>query len=277
MRPNKWMCGAAGAVFLVAIQGCREDRQDALPDETVAWFQDACYEKSGARPDNPELLVRVAQLQADPSAWAKYLQALEGMTKADSRSRAWVAVAGYMYDQKSASILRDLALGAEDPIRWEAVFALWKRHDSLSAATVAKVLEQSADARVRGTVIGLASSLDMDNIDIYKKALADADVGVRAIVFDRAPPDWWMRRMAKEWFRQRIAGAESVQQIKVPGDINACLRYLEGAYGIKETAGLMRGGAYQWARRVLETADQIDSFTDQVQISVESGSPALVR
>jgi len=270
MRTAKVVAFAFACLCLIVMEACDRQEETAATGDFVEWYL-ANQGKFSYNYD-PNFLLRIAAFEADVSAKAPYLQTLGKARLADPRSCAAVFLAGFLHDNDSARLLKELFREADDPLRREAFLALFRRHEYIDLDTTLAVLERSSDGMIRAGAVQLAATEDDDPrgvVDprveqVYSKALADPCVGVRATLFGRAPHRASMRRMVKEWLQKQLEDSPDAQRMG-EGDIDRAIVYLTDSYGLRCVEGRIRSTSVQVTRRILALAEQIDAFTDDLE------------
>ena len=271
MRTAKVVAFALACIFLIGIQACDRQEKTATTGDFVEWYL-ANQGKFSYNYD-PNFLLRIAEFEADVSAKGPYLQTLGKARHADQRSSAAVFLAGFLHDNDSTRLLKEVFREADDPLRREASLALFRRHEYIDLDTALAVLECSSDGMVRSGAVQLAATEDDDprgGVDprveqLYSKALADPCVGVRATLFRRVPHRASVRRMVKRWLQKQLENSPDANRMG-EGDMDRVMLYLIDSYGLRSFDNWMPGDAsVQMAHKVLALAEQIDAFTNDLE------------
>jgi hypothetical protein len=209
------------------------------------------------------MLLRIAEFEANEEGMQAFLVVLGKLKEADRRSLAAAALAGFLHDAESARVLRSRIMEADDQIRKEIILALVRRGQSLTCGEAAKLLQVSQDTFVKGEAVGMILHDEEGLAEVYRQGLADGDPSVRAAVFGDPPYYRWMRSMAKEWLRRRLASDPKPERATAQPDIMECLSYLQRCYALAGQEQIAFSEDWRGpARRLLSAADQIDMIAE---------------
>ncbi|MBE3095950.1 MAG: hypothetical protein IMZ44_02325 [Planctomycetes bacterium] len=253
-----------------AVEGRALDKKETL-GETMAWFQAWYKDNAATRGSQLQARPRITACDANERWRGEFCDFVKSAKYGDAAALAAVRMAGFCSSPETASALcsvlsRNDGFDLEDDsMRREALFALGMRHEPLSHPAPI-ILRRSRDAQVRAQALAMASS-DYLDADMYRMAVKDQSVAVRAVAFEHGPVHCkWMRQLAQEWLEERLKNLPSAfPESEDLADVRACVDFLEDCYAIEEWPGLIRGSFGEKARRVLGVSQAIQRKMAEIE------------